>query len=76
MSAAKSDSLERLVRFSSEFTGVAARKLEFLQNQGGRVVDVVLEDSVRGQAYLDRWGRVTWSDKPRTGIRRRKGERV
>lgn len=57
-----------LVRFSESFTGTAKSKLEFLQGMGGRVVSLVLEDCDGMTATIDRWGKVTWADKPNSMI--------
>ena len=48
------------VQFADDFNSVAKNKLIFLQNQGGRVIELVLADKERGQARLDRFGKVTW----------------
>ena len=52
-----------VVRLSESFTSTAKGKLEFVAGLGGRVVELVLEDCDGMQAHIDRFGRVTWTDK-------------
>ena len=50
------------VMFHDEFLQPARSKVVFLQGQGGRVVELVLEDSAGRSCRVDRWGKVVWLD--------------
>ena len=60
----KSDSLQRLVRFSDNWHRLALLKMKQLQDDGMTCAEIVLEHPSKGTAHIDRWGKVTWDDEP------------
>ena len=61
--AANGNALDPVViQLHDTCAGTFERKLKFLENGGGKVVEIVLQDE-RGQlAHIDRYGKVVWSE--------------